>query len=73
MAAQGQGKYRIFVNYFIQNDPWESISEPNFFPLPGEYSNLNDVRAQTVYDNFPLAEHFSFYLRFFLDDKTQNM
>lgn len=66
-------KYRVCVNYFIQNDPWESISEPNFFILPDEYINLNDVKAKTIYEKFPLKDKFNYYLRFFLDDKAQKM
>ena len=66
-------KYKIFINYFIQNDKWESISNPNLFILPESYINLNDVKAKTVYDNFPLQNHFTYYLRFFLDDKTQGI
>ena len=65
--------YKIFVHYFIQNDPWESISEQNLFVLTGEFINLNDVRAEHVYDSFPLKQSISFYLRFFLDDKKQNL
>ena len=66
-------KYHIYVNYFIQNDSWESISHPNLFVLPQEFTNLNDVKAQMVYDNFPLKNKESYYLRFFLDDKTQGV
>ena len=66
-------KYKIFINYYIQNDKWESISNPNLFILPESYVNLNDVKAKAVYDNFPLQNHFTFYLRFFLDDKTQGV
>ena len=36
-------------------------------------TNLNDVKAKTVYDNFPLQNHFTYYHRFFLDNKTQNV
>jgi hypothetical protein len=68
-----QKKYHIYVNYFIQNDSWESISHPNLFVLPQEFTNLNDVKAKMVYDNFPLINKESFYLRFFLDDKTQGV
>ena len=68
-----QKKYHIYVNYFIQNDSWESISHPNLFVLPQEFTNLNDVKAKMVYDNFPLNNKQSFYLRFFLDDKTQGV
>lgn len=66
-------RYHIYVNYFIQNDSWESISHPNLFVLPQEFTNLNDVKAQMVYDNFPLKNKQNFYLRFFLDDKTQGV
>ena len=66
-------KFKIFINYYIQNDKWESISNPNLFILPESYVNLNDVKAKTVYDNFPLQNHFTYYLRFFLDDKTQGI
>ena len=68
-----QKRYHIYVNYFIQNDSWESISHPNLFVLPQEFTNLNDVKAQMVYDNFPLNNKQNFYLRFFLDDKTQGV
>ena len=68
-----QKKYHIYVNYFIQNDSWESISHPNLFVLPQEFTNLNDVKAKMVYDNFPLINKQSYYLRFFLDDKTQGV
>lgn len=68
-----QKRYHIYVNYFIQNDSWESISHPNLFVLPQEFTNLNDVKAQMVYDNFPLNNKENFYLRFFLDDKTQGV
>ena len=71
--ANKQKRYHIYVNYFIQNDSWESISHPNLFVLPQEYTNLNDVKAQMVYDNFPLMNKQNFYLRFFLDDKTQGV
>ena len=71
--ANKQKRYHIYVNYFIQNDSWESISHPNLFVLPKEYTNLNDVKAQMVYDNFPLMNKQNFYLRFFLDDKTQGV
>ena len=68
-----QKRYHIYINYFIQNDAWESISHPNLFVLPQEFTNLNDVKAQMVYDNFPLKNKQNFYLRFFLDDKTQGV
>ena len=68
-----QKRYHIYINYFIQNDSWESISHPNLFVLPQEFTNLNDVKAQMVYDNFPLKNKQNFYLRFFLDDKTQGV
>lgn len=68
-----QKRYHIYVNYFIQNDSWESISHPNLFVLPQEFTNLNDVKAQMVYDNFPLNNKQNYYLRFFLDDKTQGV
>ena len=71
--SKKQKKYHIYVNYFIQNDSWESISHPNLFVLPQEFTNLNDVKAQMVYDNFPLINKQNFYLRFFLDDKTQGV
>ena len=71
--SKQQKKYHIYVNYFIQNDSWESISHPNLFVLPQEFTNLNDVKAKMVYDNFPLINKQSFYLRFFLDDKTQGV
>lgn len=73
MSKSKPKKYRVYVNYYIQNDSWESINEPNFFVLPGEYFNLNDVKAKTIYENFPLKNKCNFYLRFFLDDKTQGM
>ena len=66
-------RYHVYVNYFIQNDTWESISNPNLFVLPEEFTNLNDVKAQMVYDNFPLINKQNFYLRFFLDDKKQGV
>ena len=68
-----QKRYHIYINYFIQNDSWESISHPNLFVLPQEFTNLNDVKAQMVYDNFPLKNKQNFYLRFFLDDKSQGV
>ena len=68
-----QKRYHIYINYFIQNDSWESISHPNLFVLPQEFTNLNDVKAKMVYDNFPLCNKQNFYLRFFLDDKTQGV
>ena len=68
-----QKRYHIYVNYFIQNDSWESISHPNLFVLPQEFTNLNDVKAHMVYDNFPLINKQNYYLRFFLDDKTQGV
>jgi hypothetical protein len=68
-----QRKYKIFVNYFIQNDSWESINQPNLFVIPDEFQNLNDVKAQIIYDNFPLISHFNYYLRFYLNDKTQGV
>ena len=71
--SQTKTKLKIYVNYFIQNDSWEAISEPNLFVLPGEYTNLNDVKAKTVYECFPLRDIYSYYLRFFLDDKTQGL
>ena len=66
-------RYHIYINYFIQNDPWESISHPNLFVLPQEFTNLNDVKAQMVYDNFPLINKQNYYLRLFLDDKNQGV
>ena len=66
-------KYHIYVNYFIQNDSWESISHPNLFVLPKQFTNLNDVKAQMVYENFPLINKENYYLRFFLDDKSQGV
>ena len=54
-------RYHIYVNYFIQNDSWESISHPNLFVLPQEFTNLNDVKAQMIYDNFPLINKESYY------------
>ena len=66
-------RYHVYVNYFIQNDAWESISHPNLFVLPQEFTNLNDVKAQMVYDNFPLINKQNYYLRFFLDDKKQGV
>ena len=71
--SQTKTKLKIYVNYFIQNDSWEAISEPNLFVLPGEYTNLNDVKAKTVYECFPLRDVYSYYLRFFLDDKAQGL
>lgn len=70
--AQNQRK-KIYVNYFIQNDKWETIKEPNLFVLPGDYQNLNDIKAKVVYDNFPYKDMINYYLRFYLDDKEQNM
>ena len=70
--AQNQ-KRKIYVNYFIQSDKWESIKEPNLFVLPGDYPNINDVKAKIVYENFPLKNVVNYYLRFFLDDKEQNV
>ena len=71
--SKKQKRYHIYINYFIQNDAWESIAHPNLFVLPQEFTNLNDVKAQLVYDNFPLKNKQNFYLRFFLDDKTQGV
>lgn len=68
-----QKRYHIYVNYFIQNDSWESITHPNLFVLPQEFTNLNEVKSQMVYENFPLNNKENFYLRFFLDDKTQGV
>ena len=70
--AQNQ-KRKIYVNYFVQSDKWESIKEPNLFVLPGDYPNINDVKAKIVYENFPLKNVFNYYLRFFLADKEQNV
>ena len=70
--AQSQ-KRKIYVNYFVHSDKWESIKEPNLFVLPGDYPNINDVKAKIVYENFPLKNVFNYYLRFFLDDKEQNV
>lgn len=63
---------KIFVNYVIQNDSWESISEPNLYVLPGEFSNLNDVKAKLIHDTFPIKSQ-KFYFRFFLDDKLNDL
>lgn len=63
---------KIFVNYIIQNDSWESINEPNLYVLPGTYKNLNDVTAKLIYDTFPIKTQ-RFYLRFFLDDKLNGL
>ena len=72
--AETQGNfYKIYVNYFVQNDSWEKISEPNFFIVPIDYSNLNDVKVKDIYDNFPLKGAMNYYLRFFLEDKEKNM
>ena len=61
------------MNYFVQNDSWEKINEPNFFIVPIDYSNLNDVKVKDIYDNFPLKGAMNYYLRFFLEDKEKNM
>jgi hypothetical protein len=72
--AETQGSfYKIYVNYFVQNDSWEKINEPNFFIVPIDYSNLNDVKVKDIYDNFPLKGAMNYYLRFFLEDKEKNM
>lgn len=63
---------KIFVNYIVQNDQWESINEPNLYVLPGTYTNLNLITAGLIYDTFPI-KHQRFYLRFFLDDKIQDL
>lgn len=63
---------KIFVNYIVQNDQWESINEPNLYVLPGTYSNLNLITAGLIYDTFPIKDQ-RFYLRFFLDDKIQDL
>lgn len=72
--AETQGSfYKIYVNYFVQNDSWEKIIEPNFFIVPIDYSNLNDVKVKDIYDNFPLKGAMNYYLRFFLEDKEKNL
>lgn len=58
-------RYHIYLNYFIQNDIWESISHPNLFVLPQEFTNLKDVKAQMIYGNFPLINREPYYLSFF--------
>ena len=63
---------KIFVNYIIQNDTWETISEPNLYVLPGTYTNLNSITAKLIYDTFPVKNQ-KYYLRFFLDDKAQDL
>lgn len=61
---------KIYVYYYIQNDPCESIKEPNLYILTGDFQDLNNVKAKLIYNSFPLREKFNFYLRFFLDDKA---
>lgn len=63
---------KIFVNYVVQNDSWETISEPNLYVLPGVFNNLNDVKAKLIYDTFPIKSQ-RFYFRFFLDDKLNDL
>lgn len=73
MASNNQEPFKIAVQYFIQNDPCESIKEYNMFFLPNRYLNLNEVKAGDVYSNFPLKEYYTYYLRFFINDPIQKM
>lgn len=63
---------KIFVNYVVQNDAWESIGEPNLYVLPGTYLDLNSITAKLIYDTFPVKKQ-RFYLRFFLEDKSNDL
>jgi hypothetical protein len=63
---------KIFVNYVIQNDTWESMTEPNLYVLPGTYQDLNTVTCKLIYDTFPVKSQ-RFYLRFFLEDKVHDL
>lgn len=63
---------KIFVNYFIQNDKWDNIKEPNLYVLPKSYAKIDDILVKDIYDSFPIKRQ-SFYFRFFLDDTKQGM
>ena len=63
---------KIAVNYVVQNDPWDNISEPNLFFLPGTYQDLNKITAKLIYDSFPIKKQ-KFFLRFYLFDKIENL
>lgn len=63
---------RIAVNYVVQNDPWDNISEPNLFFLPGTHQDLNKITAKLIYDSFPIKKQ-KFFLRFYLFDKIENL
>jgi hypothetical protein len=56
----------------VQNDSFDGLTEPNIYALPGDYTNINQVKAGDVYNSFPLKFE-NFYLRFYLEDKIQNM
>ena len=65
-------KLKIFVYYFIQNDVFDGLTEPNIYALPGGYTNINQIKAEHIYSSFPLKFE-NFYLRFYLEDKIQNI
>lgn len=63
---------KIAINYVIQNDPWDNISEPNVYFLPGTYTDLNKITAKLIYDTFPIQSQ-TFFFRFYLFDKIENL
>ena len=65
-------KLKVFIYYFVQNDAFDGLTEPNIYALPQSYTNVNQVTAGHVYESFPLKFE-NFYLRFYLEDKIQNM
>jgi len=63
---------KIAINYVIQNDPWDNISEPNVYFLPGTYTDLNKITAKLIYDTFPIQSQ-TFFFRFYLFDKIDTV
>lgn len=59
---------RIIIQYYVQNDSWESLKEPNLVSISAKNNN---VTVQNVYDAFPLLVQKldNFYLRFYLEDQ----
>lgn len=75
-------KFRVFLYYYIQvlkdllkniqNDKFDGLTEPNVYALPMQYSNVNEVKVEHIYNHFPL-KHENVYLRFYLDDPKQSL
>jgi hypothetical protein len=63
---------KITVNYVIQSDPWDIITEPNVYFLPENYTDPNKITARLIKDTFPIKSQ-RFFFRFYLLDKIENL